>query len=197
MNTSLSVVENSMNMDTFSKTSLSIPPPPPPKKEFEEKPKEGFTQVQNQRIQVQKKPTNMNRKNNPTNNSFEALNHLPEAEEVENPHKSVEKDPNKYKEDQLVQNHKTLGNQVDPQNHPVSGKEPEREEDTILEMDEQDLAEIDLESLEEALNKKDLQTLPEDQLKKVHKVFLESSAGDTSGLGISIDPNQDPRKHPK
>ena len=64
-------------------------------------------------------------------------------------------------------------------------------------MDEQDLAEIDLDRLEEALNKKDLQTLPEDQLKKVHKAFLDSSAGDTSRLGINTDPNQDPRKRPR
>jgi hypothetical protein len=183
-----------MNMDTFSETSLSMPPP---KKEAEEKPKEGFTQVQNRRRQAQKKPTTINGKKNPTNNSFEALNRLPEAEEVENPHKTMGKDPNKYKEDQLAQKHQTLANQEDPQTHPVSGKEPEREEDTIMEMDEQDLAEIDLDRLEEALNKKDLQTLPEDQLRKVHKVFLDSSAGATSRLGINIDPNQDPRKHPK
>jgi hypothetical protein len=64
-------------------------------------------------------------------------------------------------------------------------------------MDEQYLIEIDLDGLEEALNNKDLQTLPEDQLRKVHKVFSDSSAGETSRLGIIIDPNQDPRKHPK
>jgi hypothetical protein len=66
-----------------------------------------------------------------------------------------------------------------------------------MEMDEQDLAEIDLDRLEEALNKKDLQTLPEDQLRKVHKVFLDSSAGDASRLGISVDLNPDPRRYPK
>jgi hypothetical protein len=111
---------------------------------------------------VQKKPKTINGKNNLTNNSFEALNHLPEEEEAENPHKTMGKDPNKYKEDQLAQNHQTLENQEDPQTQPVSGKEPEREKDTIMEMDEQDLAEIDLDRLEEALKKKDLQTLPED-----------------------------------
>jgi hypothetical protein len=66
-----------------------------------------------------------------------------------------------------------------------------------MEMDEQDLAEIDLDRLEEALNKKDLQTLPEDQLGKVQKVFLDSSAGATFGLWINTYPNQDLRKHPK
>jgi hypothetical protein len=66
-----------------------------------------------------------------------------------------------------------------------------------MEMDERDLAEIDLNRLEEALNKKDLQTLPEEQPKKVQKVFLDSSGGSTSRLGINIDPNLDPRRHPK
>jgi hypothetical protein len=146
---------------------------------------------------MQKKPTTNNGKKNPNNNSFEALNHLPEVEEVKNPHKTVGIDPRNYKEDQSSQEYQTPTNQENPQTYPVSGKEPEREEDTVMEMDEHDLAEIDLDRLEEALNKKDLQTLPEDQLRKVHKVFMDSSAGATSRLGINIDPNQDPRKHPK
>jgi hypothetical protein len=64
-------------------------------------------------------------------------------------------------------------------------------------MNEQDLEEIDLDRLKEALNKKDLQTLPEDQIRKVHKVFLDSLAGDTSRLGIIIYPNLYPIRHPK
>jgi hypothetical protein len=60
---------------------------------------------------------------------------------------------------------------------PNSGKAPDKEEDTVMEMNEQDLVEIDLDIPEEALNKKYLQTLPEEQLRKVHKVFLDSSAG--------------------
>jgi hypothetical protein len=66
-----------------------------------------------------------------------------------------------------------------------------------MEMDEQDLADIDLDRLEEALNKKDLQTIPEDQLRKFHKVFLDSSTGATSRLDISVDPNPDPQRNPK
>jgi hypothetical protein len=107
------------------------------------------------------------------------------------------KDPNKNKEDHSSQEYQTPANQIDPQTHLVSGKEPEREENTFMEMDEKDLVEINLDRLEEALNKKNLQTLPEDQLRKVHKVFLDSSARATSRLGISTNPNQDPRKHPK
>jgi hypothetical protein len=66
-----------------------------------------------------------------------------------------------------------------------------------MEMDEQDLVDIDLDKLEEALNKKDLQTIPEDQLRKFHKVFLDSTIGATSRLDISVDPNPDPQKNPK
>jgi hypothetical protein len=64
-------------------------------------------------------------------------------------------------------------------------------------MDEMDLAEIDLEKLEEALNQKDLQHLPVEQLRKVHKVFTNTSAGSTARLGISPDPNHEPKKHTK
>jgi hypothetical protein len=49
-----------------------------------------------------------------------------------------------------------------------------------MQMDAQDLAGIDLEKLEEALDQKDLQGLPEEQLRKVHKVFLNSTAGSTA-----------------
>jgi hypothetical protein len=104
-----------------------------PKREAKEKTKEGFTQVQNRRKQAQKKPTTNNGKNNPKNNSFEALNNLLEAEEVENPHKTTGTDLTKHKEDQLQQ---TPTNQTNPQNHPGTRKEPEREEDTVMEMDE-------------------------------------------------------------
>jgi hypothetical protein len=61
-------------------------------------------------------------------------------------------------------------------------------------LDDRELAEIDLEKLEEALNQKNLQTLSEEQLRKVHKVFLDSSAGSTARLGIAIDPNSGPKK---
>jgi hypothetical protein len=116
---------------------------------------------------------------------------------VEYTHKATKTDPNKHKEDQPSQEYQTPTNQEDPQTHLVSGKEPEREEDMVMEMDEQDLEEIDLGRLEQALNKKYLQTLPEDQLRKVQKLFMDLSAGATSRLGIRTDPNQDPRKHPK
>ena len=56
-----------------------------------------------------------------------------------------------------------------------------------MQLDDRDLAGIDLEKLEEALNQKDLQEIPEEQLRNVHKVFLDSSIGSTARLGIATD----------
>jgi len=48
---------------------------------------------------MQRKPTTNNGRNILNTNSFESLNHLPNAEEVENPHKSAEKSHSNNKED--------------------------------------------------------------------------------------------------
>ena len=61
--------------------------------------------------------------------------------------------------------------------------------DTPMMLDDRELAGIDLEKLEEALNQKNLQTLPKEQLRKVHKVLLNSSTGSTARLGIALDQN--------
>jgi hypothetical protein len=66
-----------------------------------------------------------------------------------------------------------------------------------MQLDDQDLVDIDLEKLEEAFNKKELQTIPVEQLRKVHKVFIDSMAGATSRLGISPDPTPEPRRTPR
>jgi hypothetical protein len=65
---------------------------------------------------------------------------------------------------------------------------PEESRDTLMQLYEQDMGDIDLEKLKEAFNRKDLQTIPVEQLGKVHKVFIESTTGSTSRLGISLDP---------
>jgi hypothetical protein len=72
-----------------------------------------------------------------------------------------------------------------------------RDEDTNMLIDETDLAEIDLEKMEEALSQKDLQHIPVEQLRKVHKVFTNSTAGSTARLGISSDPSPEPKKSTK
>jgi hypothetical protein len=47
--------------------------------------------------------------------------------------------------------------------------------DMEIELDEKNLAKIDLVSLEEAYQKKELSFIPPDQLRKVHKVYLNST----------------------
>jgi hypothetical protein len=60
--------------------------------------------------------------------------------------------------------------------------------DPDIDLEDQDLARIDLVHMEEAYQKKELYTIPSDQLRKVHKVFLNSSMGGSdranSSLGI-------------
>jgi hypothetical protein len=69
--------------------------------------------------------------------------------------------------------------------------------DIHMQLDKHDLAGIDLEKLEEALNQKDLHALPEEKLRKVHKVFLDSTAGSTTRLGIVTDPSSDSKRIPR
>jgi hypothetical protein len=66
-----------------------------------------------------------------------------------------------------------------------------------MQLDAQDLAGIDLERLEEALNARNLQGLPEEQLRKVHKVFLDSTAGSTARLGIATESSSGSTKIPR
>jgi hypothetical protein len=169
----------------------------PTKPEMEEKMKEGFTQVQNRKNQAQKKTHQGGGRKNSNANSFDTLNHLPEVEEIENPHLSADGGNIKSKEKQQKQ--PRVEQKINPESQPplIPGKSPVMDEDTTMELNEQELADIDLDKLEEALNKKDLQTIPDDQLRKFHKVFLDSTAGATSRLGIGVDPNPDPRKIPK
>jgi hypothetical protein len=112
--------------------------------------------VQNRRRQTQNKPATNNGWKNPNTNSFEALINLPEAEEVENPHKETGIDDNNDKENQQPKEPPTQGAPGNQPIRPDLGKELEKEGDTIMKMDEHDLAEIDLDRIEDALNKKDL-----------------------------------------
>jgi hypothetical protein len=60
--------------------------------------------------------------------------------------------------------------------------------DKEMELEEQDLAGVDLDHLEHAYRHQKLYTIPQDQLRKVHKVFLNSSTGSSAqaskALGI-------------
>jgi hypothetical protein len=70
-----------------------------------------------------------------------------------------------------------------------------------MDLDEQDLTGIDLENLEQAYRKKELYTIPPDQLRKVHKVFINSSVGSAArsntGLGIQRIQQRDQHKPQK
>jgi hypothetical protein len=52
--------------------------------------------------------------------------------------------------------------------------------DTLMQLDDQDLVDINIEKLEEAFNRKDMQTIPVEQLRNIHKVFINSTTGSTS-----------------
>ena len=65
-----------------------------------------------------------------------------------------------------------------------------------MEMEEHDLARVDLEHLEHAYRQQKLYTIPRDQLRKVQKVFLNSSARSSSqankALGIQRTQSKNP-----
>jgi hypothetical protein len=73
--------------------------------------------------------------------------------------------------------------------------------DAEMELEEQELAGVDLEHLEHAYRHQKLYTIPRDQLRKVHKVFLNSSAGSSArsskGLGIQGSQSKNPSKAQK
>ena len=83
---------------------------------------------------------------------------------------------------------------------PTENREIE-DDDEEMEVEEQDLAGIDLEHLEHAYRHQKLYTIPRDQLRKVHKVFLNSSAGSSAraskALGIQGSQIKNPNKAQK
>ena len=91
-----------------------------------------------------------------------------------------------------------------PSLDPVVGQQDFLEiEDGDAEMgpEEQELAGVDLEHLEHAYRHHKLYTIPRDQLWKVHKVFLNSSAGSIArsnkGMGIQSSQSKNQRKTQK
>jgi hypothetical protein len=149
--------------------------------------KDGFTVVASKKRNTTKKPLPEQKQNVETRNPYEILKHLPEEEEVQDPHNNQE---------QKKDNQPTPAPPPNTQDtHPED--KGEGDGDTPMQLDERDLAGIDLEKLEEALNQKNLQNLPEEQLRKVHKIFLNSSAGSSARLGIAIDAQSISKKIPR
>jgi hypothetical protein len=152
----------------------------------ESKQKDGFTMVTGRK-------KNPPRKQNPdtapkitTKNSYDILKQLSEDEEIQDPHKMKNQEKGKGQAE-----HTSTQGKEDHQGDKMGGNG-----DTLMQLDEQDLVDIDLEKLEEALNRKDLQTIPVEQLCKVHKVFIDSTVGSTTRLGIATDPSTDSKRAP-
>jgi hypothetical protein len=146
--------------------------------------KDGFTMIQTRKKNPPRKQTANPRTRIQTREAYDILSQLPEDEEIQDPHDR----PQKGKD----------------QNPTLSPSDPNKEINaeekgdangyTLMQMDTQDLAGIDLEKLEEALNQKNLEGLPEEQLIKVHKVFLDSTAGSTTCLGIATESSSGSKK---
>jgi hypothetical protein len=70
-----------------------------------------------------------------------------------------------------------------------------------MDTEEQDLVSVDLEHLEHTYRHKNLYTIPPDQLRKVHKIFINSFAGSSArsskSLGIQGNHTKTPGKNPK
>jgi hypothetical protein len=153
-------------------------------KASEQAQKDGFTTVASKKRNPPRRQIQGQQQNIATRNFYEILNQLPEEEEIQDLHKNPQQSPENPSDPTPP-----------PQSHETQIKDRgEGDGDTPMQLDERDLVGIDLEKLEEALNQKDLQTLPEEQLRKVHKVFLNSSAGSTARLGIATDSNSGSKK---
>jgi len=151
------------------------------------KQKDGFTSVTGRRKTPSKKQNQKSAPKGPSKNSFDALSQQPTEKDAQNSLQAPAQEKGKSHEEPYASHTKGTTHSS------FSG----REEDTNMLMDEMDLADIDLEKLEEELNQKYLQHLPVEQLRKVHKVFTNSSAGSTARLGIAPDPNHEPKKQTK
>jgi hypothetical protein len=150
----------------------------------ESKQKDGFANVTGRRKNPSRKQNQSTIPKIPTKNSYDVLNQLPEEEEIQNPHQATMQAKGKSTEvPNTTQSKET-----------THATQTGTDGDTTMLMDETDLADIDLEKLEEALNQKDLQHIPVDQLRKVHKVFTNSTAGSTARLGITVDPGSEPKR---
>jgi hypothetical protein len=112
-----------------------------------------------------------------TKNSYEIVNQLPEDGAVQDLHKELlqTKSKNQYSAP------------PDPNREPHLDEKGNVDGDILMQLDDKDLVGIDLENPEEALNQKDLHALLEEQLQKVHKVFLDYSTRSTARLAIATE----------
>jgi hypothetical protein len=153
--------------------------------------KDGFIQVPGRRKQGGWKQVAQENKDLTTNNQYEILQNQPE-----NPPASqaspTEKTPQQTGKEKAGEA-QDLNLPTSPTCSNTKTVEQTKIEDGDVEMDldEQELAGVDLEHLEHAYRHQKLYTIPPDQLRKFHKVFLNSSAGSTarSSVGLGIQGN--------
>lgn len=152
------------------------------------KAKDGFIPAVGRRRQVARKTSATATREPPSSNPFDDLHQIPENMDAPQVPPTANALHGNTKG-------KTMETPVLEQIPPISTSSTKDDEPLDLEevyveidLDEQDLTGIDLEHLEQPYRHQQLYTIPPDQLRKVHKVFLNSSAGSTArsntGLGI-------------
>jgi hypothetical protein len=168
------------------------------------KDKEGFAPPGGKIRQANRRQPNQIRKDPSTRNKFDAL-----QDQSENP--AHNNNPPKQPEDftsssKIPEEEKQEPGKKITQDPPTTAENPQEAqqlEDGEAEMDteEQDLAGVDMEHLEHAYRHQKLYTIPLDQLWKVHKIFINSSAGSSArsskGLGIQSSHTKTTGKNPK
>jgi hypothetical protein len=122
-----------------------------------------------------------------TRNAYDILSQLPKDEEIQDPHEGLQKSKDQN----------PIPSSSSPNREINADEKGDADGDTLMQVDAQDMVGIDLEKLEEALNQKGLQALPEEQLRKVHKVFLDSTKGSTAHLGIATESSSGSKKTPR
>jgi hypothetical protein len=166
--------------------------------------KDGFmTQAGRRRQGSRKQPAQVS-KDPSTSNKFTILQDNPG--ESSNPAHITPPSQNTASQTKGLEADQTGKNKItNPPPPSPSSTLPEQQEiedrDEDMEVEEQDLAGVDLEHLEHAYRHQKLYTIPRDQLRKVHKVFLNSSAGSSArvskALGIQGSQTKNPSKAQK
>jgi hypothetical protein len=142
--------------------------------------KDGFISAAGRRRQGGRRPSGLTTKEPTSNNQFEALQQLPENMDALQvpPTEKTHQNPEKGK----VVGAPGMAQTTPPPSSNTTSIEPSEIEDGDVEMDlyEQDLAGVDLEHLEQAYRHQKLYTIPPYQLRKFHKVFLNSTTSSTA-----------------
>jgi hypothetical protein len=168
------------------------------------KDKEGFVQPAARRRQGGRRQTAQVSKDPPTSNKFAIL--TDQSETPTNP-TNLHAPPPQNEPQAMSHGPERLPRNKEADLTPpglareTPGTQEIEDGDEDMELEEQDLAGVDLDHLEHAYRHQKLYTIPRDQLRKVHKVFLNSSAGSSAraskALGIQGSQTKTPTKSQK